>query len=109
MNEKWKEPKRKLEENDFEEHKLQDLLKEDPKNKARFEWEKQVHKDEGNESKEFMEYWYNKIHELETGKYGLKAKQDVLIDMLDVKYKAAPEEFKEQIEQDLEKNFEYDP
>lgn len=56
-----------------------------------------------------MEYWYNKIHELETGKYGLKAKQDVLIDMLDVKYKAAPEEFKEQIEQDLEKNFEYDP
>ena len=56
-----------------------------------------------------MEYWYNKIHELETGKYGLKAKQDVLIDMIDVKYQAAPEEFKEQIERDLEKNFEYEP
>jgi len=33
-----------------------------------------VHLHEGNEDKEFMEYWYNKIHELETGKYGLKAK-----------------------------------
>lgn len=44
-------------ENDFDEMRVQDLIEADPKNREWFEKEKKIHKHEGNEYKEFMEYW----------------------------------------------------
>lgn len=84
------------------------MIETDPKNKEWFEREFKIHEHEGNEEKEFMQYWYKWIDELETGKFGLKAKQDLIVDTFKkTEYEAADEESLPRLINDAKKYSEY--